>query len=208
MTAESCLGSWAAGLVGVIGVAYVVAMGFGFAASGLDRPIGDPVLAVMEVLTLLSAAALVVALAAVHAVARADRKVFAVVSLAFGIAFAGITSAVHFVELTASRQIGIGQLVWPSPNYAAELLAWDWFLGLALMAAAPVFEGRGFEMKIRRGFWLSGMLALVGAIGPVVGDMRLQRIGIVGYAGVLPVVFFMLAYHFRNLAHGTSAAEA
>jgi hypothetical protein len=192
------MGSWAAGAVSVIGVAYVVALGFGFARSGFDEPIVDPVLAVMEVLTLLSATAMVVAMAAVQAYASAERKVLGTLALAFTVLFAGTTSTVHFVELTASRQLGAGGIVWPSATYAAELLAWDWFLGLALMAAAPVFCGAARERFIRRGLWLSGILTFAGTIGPAVGDMRLQRIGILGYAVVLPVVFFILARLFSE----------
>jgi hypothetical protein len=154
------------------------------------------VLAVMEALTLLSAAAMVAAMASVHAYASDDRKVFGTLALAFTVAFAGVTSTVHFVELTAMRQLGGGGIVWPSTAYAAELLAWDWFLGLNLMAAAPVFSDVARERGVRRGFWLSGAFAWVGTVGPVTGEMRLQRIGIVGYAVVLPVVFFLLARLF------------
>lgn len=106
-------GSWAAGGVSAIGVAYVVALGFGVARSGLDQPIVDPVLAVMEVLTLLSAPLMVVAMAAVHSHASADRKFFGVVALCFTVLFAGATSAVHFMELTASRQMGTAGIAWP-----------------------------------------------------------------------------------------------
>lgn len=194
-------GSWAAGGVSAIGAGYIVALAFGFARSGLDRPIVDPVLAVMEVLTLLSAPPMVVAMAAVHSYASADRKFFGVLALAFTVLFAGTTSAVHFVELTASRQSGSAGIAWPSTAYAVELLAWDWFLGLALVMAGLVFPGPGRERRLRRGLWLSGALALLGMAGPFAGDMRLQRIGILGYAGVLPVVFFMLARLLWQRSH-------
>lgn len=186
-------GSWAAGGVSAIGVAYIVALAFGFARFGLDRPITDPVLAAMEVLTLLSAPPMVVAMAAVHSHASADRKFFGVLALSFTVLFAGTTSVVHFVELTAARQSGTAEIAWPSTAYAVELLAWDWFLGLALWMAGFVFPGSGRERGLRHGLWLSGALALLGTVGPMVGDMRLQRIGILGYAGVLPVAFFLLA---------------
>jgi hypothetical protein len=186
-------GSWAAGGVSLIGVAYIVALAFGFARFGLDQPIADPVLAVMEVLTLLSAPLMVVTMAAVHSYASADRKFFGVLALSFTILFAGTTSVVHFVELTAGRQLGTAEIAWPSTVYAVELLAWDWFLGLALWMAGFVFPGSGRERLLRRGLWLSGLLALLGTVGPMVGDMRLQRIGILGYAGLLPVVFLLLA---------------
>ena len=96
------------------------------------------------------------------------------------------------------RQVGAAGIVWPSRTYAAELLAWDVFLGLALVFAAPVFEGGDGERAVRRALWLCGGLCLVGTVGPLVGDMRLQLPGILGYAGVLPVLSFLLARRFAR----------
>jgi hypothetical protein len=196
MKSAFTLGTWAAGAVAAIGVAYIGTLVAGFVQVGFEEPIVDPVLAVMEVLTLLVAPPMVVAMAVVHQQASPDRKIFGSIALAFTVAFAGITSVVHFVELTASRQLGGGGLAWPSAGYAAELLAWDGFLGLGLVFAALVFPAAGAERSVRRALLLSGVLALAGTAGPLVGDMRLQRIGIAGYAGVLPVAFFLLARLF------------
>jgi hypothetical protein len=201
------LGSWSAVAVFLIGVAYLVTLAIGFAVHGLAEPIGDPILAVMEVLTLVSAPPMVVIMAAIHDLASVNRKVYGVIALAFTILFAGTTSAVHFVELTAGRQLGSGGIVWPSPVYAAELLAWNLFLGLALLFAAPVFDGGGPERGVRDGLLISGVLCVAGIVGPVVGNMRLQLVGVLGYAGVLPVVCFMLARLFRSdPGHGPNPA--
>ena len=102
------------------------------------------------------------------------------------------------MELTAARQLGEGGIVWPSRAYAAELLAWDVFLGLALLFAAPVFEGGGPERAVRRGLLACGALCLAGAVGPAVGNMRLQLVGVLGYAVVLPVVSVLLARVFAR----------
>jgi hypothetical protein len=194
------LGSWSAAAVFLIGVAYLVPLAMGFAVHGLVEPIVDPILAIMEVLTLMSAPPMVVVMAAIHDYASVDRKIYGVIALAFTILFAGLTSAVHFVELTAGRQLGSGGIVWPSPMYAVEVLAWNMFLGLALLFAAPVFDGGGLERAVRRGLFVSGALCVAGIVGPVVGNMRLQLVGVLGYAGVLPVVCFMLARLFRRLS--------
>ncbi len=42
----------------------------------------------------------------------------------------------------------------------------------------------------------SGVLALAGLSGVVVGDMQVRNIGIVGYVGVFPVVAALLAVLF------------
>jgi hypothetical protein len=193
------LGFWSATIVVGIGVGYLCALAAGFARYGLSEPIADPVLAVMEVLTLLSAPPLVTLMAAIHDRAAPGLKVYGVAALAFATLCAGITSAVHFAELTAARQLGGGGIVWPSRTYAVELLAWDVFLGLALMFAAATFAGRGPERRVRRGLLACGALCLAGAAGPAVGHMRLQLVGVLGYGGVLPVVALLLA---RLFAHG------
>jgi hypothetical protein len=192
------LGSWSALTVFLIGVAYFVTLAIGVAIHGLDEPIVDPILAIMEVLTLMSALPMVVVMAAVYGYASDNRKIYGLIALAFTILFAGTTSAVHFVELTALRQLGSGGIVWPSQLYAVELLAWNLFLGLALLFAAPVFDGSGPERGVRRGLLIGGVLCVLGIVGPAVGSMRLQLVGLVGYAGVLPVVCFLLARLFRS----------
>jgi len=207
-TSGNRLGSWSAFAVFLIGVAYLVTLTIGFTVYGLNEPIVDPVLAVMEVLTLMSAPFIVVMMAAIHDYASIDRKVYGLVALAFAILFVGMTSAVHFVELTALRQRGSGGIVWPSPEYAVELLAWNLFLGLALLFAAPVFDSVGAERGVRRGLLISGVLCVAGIIGPAIGNMRLQLVGVLGYAVVLPVVSFMLARLFRSDHEYPSRAAA
>ena len=207
-TSGNRLGSWSAFAVFLIGVAYLVTLTIGFTVYGLNEPIVDPVLAVMEVLTLMSAPFIVVMMAAIHDYASIDRKVYGLVALAFAILFVGMTSAVHFVELTALRQRGSGGIVWPSPEYAVELLAWNLFLGLALLFAALVFDSDGVERSVRRGLLISGVLCVAGIIGPAIGNMRLQLVGVLGYAVVLPVVSFMLARLFRSDHEYPSRAAA
>ena len=192
------LGRWSAIAVCLIGVGYLVTLAIAFAVYGLAEPIVDPILAIMEVLTFLSAPLMVVIMAAIHGYASVDRKIYAVIALAFTIVFAGTTSAVHFVELTALRQLGSAGIAWPSPLYAVELLAWNLFLGLGLLFAAPVFNGRIRERGVRRGLFICGVLCVSGIVGPAVGNMRLQLVGVFGYAAVLPVVCFMLARLFGS----------
>ena len=192
------LGSWSALAVSLLGVAYLVTLTIAVAVHGISNPIVDPTLAVMEVLTLISAPLMVIVISAIHAYASADRKIYGVIALAFITVFAAMTSAVHFVELTAVRQRGSSGMVWPSTGYAVELLAWNLFLGLALIFAAPVFDGSGPEHGVRRGLLTSGALCVAGIVGPAVGNMRLQLVGVFGYAVVLPVVSFMLARLFRS----------
>jgi hypothetical protein len=198
--AANRLGFWSSAVLVGIGVGYVLVLAAGFVRHGLDEPIADPILAIMEVLTLLSAPAVVMLMLAVHERAAPERRVFGLGAVAFSMLFAGTTSVVHFMELTAGRQLGEAGIVWPSRTYAAELLAWDVFLGLALVFAAGVFCDEGPERSTRRALLICGVLCLVGTVGPVVGVMRLQLVGVVGYAGVLPFVAFLMMRLFERTA--------
>ncbi|HKL50728.1 MAG TPA: hypothetical protein VJ908_06135 [Wenzhouxiangellaceae bacterium] len=202
MTTASRIGFRAAAGTVAVGVLYAIAVGLGIAQAGFDRPILDPVLWIMEVLTLMSAVLILILLAAIHALASPERNVFSAIALCCGAAFAALTGAVHFVALTAGRQTGFTVLEWPSTLYAVELLAWDIFLGLALLFAAPVFTGTARRTRIRWMLSITGGLCMAGAIGPIVGDMAVQRIGIVGYGVLLPVTCVLLALLFRKDSHG------
>jgi uncharacterized membrane protein len=186
------VGIWSAAAVAGISVTYVVVLAAGMLRHGFHEPITDPILAVMEGLTLASALPIVTLIVALLDRARAAQRLAGTVAVVFAALFAGTTSAVHFVGLTAGRQAGGGLLVWPSTAYALELLAWDVFLGVALVAAAATVEGRGRAQAARRGLLVCGGLCLVGTVGPVVGNMRLQLVGVVGYAVVLPIVAVLL----------------
>jgi hypothetical protein len=195
---NNAVGRWSCIVVFLIGVAYAVALIIGFATRGLSAPIVDPLLAVMETLTLLAALALLAMMAAIHERAADENKTVSLIALGFMVIATGLTSAVHFVELTAVRQHGPATLVWPSAAYALEVLAWDLFLGLSLGFAALTFEDNGRERLVRRGLLLCGALCLLGLAGPVMGNMRLQLVGLLGYGAVLPVVCLLLWNVFRD----------
>lgn len=149
---------------------------------------------------------LIVALmVAVHSWAPAEAKVFSLMAVIFVSLLAGLTSSVHFVILTMSRQPAFAgfswmplflSFTWPSVPYALDILAWDVFFALAVLFAAPVFSGNRLATSIRRLMIASGVLSLAGLSGVIVGDMQLRNIGILGYAGVFPVAALLLAILF------------
>lgn len=182
----------------LVGIAYIVVVVIGISQAGLHNPIVDPILAIMELLTLLSAPLIVAVMAAIYETAEPDRRILGLLAIIFAGIMAGLTGAVHFVALTSGRQTDFTVLQWPSTLYAVELLAWDVFLGLSLLCAAFVFRGSGIRGFCRWSLFIAGALSLVGVIGPATGDMALQRIGIVGYGVVLPVAMGVLAWLFRR----------
>lgn len=199
------VGYWSSMALALVGIVYGVVVVLGFRAVGFGNPIEDPVLAVMEALTLLAAPLVVVLMASICVTSSKERKIFGVIALSFGAIMAGLTSGVHFVALTAGRQTDFTVLAWPSTLYAVELLAWDVFLGLSLLSAAFVFTGPGIRATARWSLLMAGSLSLLGAIGPILGDMALQRIGILGYGVALPIASLVLARlygHQEKTGHG------
>lgn len=190
-------GSRSATTASIFGVAYIGVLAVGMWTHGSTEPIGDPLLAIMEVLTIASAFPILFVMAALSAIAPNERRMSGVLTLSFAIMFAGTTCTVHFLELTVGRQLGVLGMVWPSHAYAAELLAWDVWLGLALLTAARVLENERDAVAAQRTTKLAGLLCLVGTVGPLVGRMRWQLIGVAGYALVLPVATLLLARWFR-----------
>lgn len=210
-SAERRLGFWSALSVALLGVAYFVTGLVWLVSGGWRSPEpfqpAEPFLAVLEFLLLLSAPVLVVLSAAVHAYAPPDRKTSALAALAFMTAFAALTGGVHFVQLAVARhlpaaaasELSVLRLYpWPSMALALDLLAWDLFLGLALLLTAPVFTGGKLPAAVRVSTMLSGALCVVGFLGPLLGDMRLQFLAISGYAVGLPVACALLAILFSR----------
>ena len=110
---NSVLGRWSSFAVFLVGVIYIVALVIGFTTYGLPAPIVDPLLAIMEILTLIAALIMLVMMAAIYGRAPDNRKMVGAIAFAFMILMTGMTRIVHFVELTAMRQFGTVSLVWP-----------------------------------------------------------------------------------------------
>src|SRR5919199_2183954 len=151
-------------------------------ARGLEP--SEPFLAILETLILLFTPALVALFAAIHAYAPADRKTSSLAAFGFAVILAGLTGLVHFVQLTSIRRTAsktvaeVFALYDPTgrlaPALAADLVAWDFFLGFGLLFAAPIFKGGRLQAAIRAGLILAGVLCLAGVAGPASGILWLQ----------------------------------
>lgn len=200
------IGRSAAWGVFLLGIAYLVTLVLGLLSlKSPQDPIGDPFFSILELLIVLMAPLMLVSMVAVHAYAAPDVKAYSLTALAFTIVLAGITSSVHFVILTVSRQIAAAgspylslffSFKWPSVAYTLDILAWDWFFALSMFFAAPVFKAGGLETAVRILMIVSGVLSLAGLIGVPLADMQIRTIGVLGYAVVSPIVFLLLGIVF------------
>lgn len=173
--------------------------------------IGDPWFTMMEILIIPMMPAMVMLMAAIQASAPSTARRRGRWALGFMIATAVLTAAVHLTLLVLRRVLPIDErwhallsFEWPSLAYALDMLAWDVLFALSVLLAATLFGRSPLRRAIRTTLTISGVLALAGLAGPLLGDMRLRNIGVVGYAVVFPVAAALLALHFRR----ASAVEA
>jgi hypothetical protein len=205
------LGIVSASAVAGVGVLYVGVIALWLVVEATPRaPIGDPYLAVMEGLTILSALGILGLILALWRFVEAARRLFALATLLFGSFGAVLTLAVHFVQLTAVRQLWqAGQLsdyrlIWPSMLFAVEYLAWDVLVGLTMACAGLALPATAKAVSARRALLGGGALCLVGVIGPLSGWMLVQNVAVFGYAIVLPVAAALLARLFYTTPSGAS----
>lgn len=167
----------------------------------------DPYRAILEALILLAGVAMIALMIVVHQYAEENLKIFGLLALIFMVLAAGTTMAVHFVELTVARNFDLVSQPalrriffpkWPSAFMALDFLAWDGFLGLSLLFAAPVFSGDGLHRAVRWMLLVTAVLCLGGLIGPITGDLAYQTIGVAGYAFAFPTSCVALGILFQR----------
>jgi len=197
----------------VVGILYVAVITLWLIIEATPRePIGDPYLAVMEVLTMVSALALLGLVIAIWCFADAARRLPALTALAIGSLAVGLTMAVHFVQLTAIRQLWRAgrlvdyRLVWPSALFAVEYFVWDILVGITLLSAGFAITVGPASGPARRALLIGGVLCLAGMVGPLSGRLFLQNIAVLGYAVVFPIAGALTARMFRATLPSSAAA--
>ncbi len=152
----------------------------------------------------------IVLLNSIHEYARDEHKVLVRISLCFGVAFAVLTGAHYFVQLSAIRLNllhdnleGLEQVVQANPYSAMSainMLGWTIFLGLSSLFAAPVFSGSGLEKVIRIAFVLNGIFCLLGGIGYVFEIVALVFLTInLGMGGMVMLITIALCMLFKRI---------
>lgn len=178
----------------LLGAAYAAVMAAGLLSlPNPDEPIGQPYLAVMEMLILLIAPLMATTMTCLHYCTPGSGKVFSSAATACMWVMAGITSCVHVLVLTFGRQNNLFAFHWPSLVYVLDVLAWDWFYALAMFFAGITLKHGKLEKTARWLVLASGALSLAGLAGVPGGNMQLRNIGIAGYAILGPPSFLLLS---------------
>ena len=126
---------------------------------------------------LLFGPALVVLLASLAELAPPGRAPLARLAVHFGVAFAVLSGACYFVQISAVRVAlaqgslaGLEQVVQANPYSAwaaANMLGFTLFLGLASLCIAPAIPGRGAARVARVAWAVNGVCCLLGGVGYV-----------------------------------------
>jgi hypothetical protein len=201
------LGFWTGVLGILLGVAYMAAIAAIF-ISGTGFPPVEPYQTIVSVVSIFSAPTMVFFWCLIYVAVPADKKLYALASLAFIIIFATLTSINRYVSLTVVRQsVQLGKTAglewflpygWPSIMAAIEVLAWGFFLGLSCLFLAPVFGPKKLERSI---FWTllaTGVLGILATLGQVVNSVPLNLLGILAWGPGLTLVFVLIAFWFKK----------
>lgn len=186
-----------------LGLAYAVVLGLGlYSLKHPTDPIGNPYVSIMEVIILLMTPFMDLLAASMYLNNVRTHKLTNFMSVVFMIIATSITSGVHIVVLSINNHAWTGELSWlrpflawewPSVVYALDILAWDFFFALAILCLVPNYYRRNHAISVLLS--LSGILSLVGLIGPVISDMQFRLIGVFGYAGLFPAACILIGIH-------------
>ena len=210
------LGIVAAWMTFIVVEVYAVVSGLAFASQ--RRPVeSGPFLSIMALLVVVMGPLLVLSMVSVHAYASPMRKTYALAALAFMIACVAVTSCINFLLLFVSSQPDLFSASWralflptkwPAPAFILDNFVWDWFFGISMLLAAPVFGGDTLRNALRALMILSGVLCLAGLVWLAVSPAQAIIIGILGWGAAGPIVFLLLAKVFGRVQTETGKALA
>jgi hypothetical protein len=201
------LGIVAAWTTFIVNEIYAVASGIAYASQGAAVESG-PFLSIMALLVVVMGPFLVLSMVAVHAYAAPDKKPFSLAALVFMIACVTITSCINFLLLMVSSQPNLFSeswralflpCKWPAPAFVLDNFVWDWFFGISMLMAAPIFGGNRLKSALRLVMILSGVLCLAGLVWLAISPAQAIIIGILGWGAAGPFVFLLLAHVFGRV---------
>ncbi len=201
------LGIAAAWMTFAVSEIYAIVSGVAYASQGAAVESG-PFLSFMALLVVVMGPFLVLSMVAVHAYASPNHKLYSLTALAFMIACVAVTSCINFLLLMVSSQPNLFSeswralflpCKWPAPAFVLDNFVWDWFFGISMLLAAPIFGGTTFQAALRLLMILSGALCLAGLVWLAVSPAQAIIVGILGWGAAGPIVFLLLAKLFGRV---------
>ena len=203
------LGFWSAVVGTGAGVLYFFIIVFASVTGQMIFPLPNWLQLFGGIISLLFCPVMVVVMACLHTITSREKSALSQIGLAFTLLFAMAVSINRFVQLGVVRQsIALHEtegITWflaygdHSIMFALEILGWGWFLGLAMLFAAPIYNVPGYQRWLCRLMLLYGLLALLSAIGHLLAS-PLVVVGFIAWGFVLFLVTGLMAVHFRKMA--------
>src|SRR5512133_731745 len=209
------LGIIAAWMTFAVSEVYAVVSGVAYASQGAAVESG-PFLSIMALLVVVMGPFLVLSMVAVYAYASPNNKPYSLAALAFMIACVAITSCINFLLLMVSSQPNLFSeswralflpCKWPVPAFVLDNFVWDWFFGISMLLAAPIFGGNRFKSALRLLMILSGALCLAGLVWLAVSPAQGIVVGSLGWGAAGPIVSLLLAKMFGQVQTEASLAS-
>ena len=223
------MGFWSAVLATVFSIGYglaVIAMIIASASTstaaaapgwhGVEAYLASfqPIVMLPLIPSLLLAPTFVVLMVCVHAYAPNAKKLWSQVGLAFAIVYATMACVNYIVQLTVVRLSilnketdGLAMFVSGNPHSIFWALASAYvFMNLAMLFAAPVFEGGKLERGIRWLFLANGASAIVTIFGVVVDSPMIYLLGsLVPWCVIFSAATILLAVLFKRSGQSGAA---
>ena len=210
------LGIAAAWMTFIVNEVYAVVSGLAYVSQGAAVESG-PFLSIMALLVVVMGPFLVLSMVAVHAYASPNNKPYSLAALAFMIACVTVTSCINFLLLVVSSQPDLFSeswralflpCKWPAPAFVLDNFVWDWFFGISMLLASPIFGGNTLKVALRLVMILSGTLCLVGLVWFAVSPSQAIIVGILGWGAAGSIVFLLLAKMFGGVKSETRETAA
>ncbi len=194
------LGQWTAAAVTTLGIIYFLCIVFAALTGAMSLPPPPWLQLAGGLISLASCPLLVALLAAVHVAMPTEKRAFSLTALGLTIVFAAFVSINRFTQFGATRLAPVGDpgLAWFLPYgersamLGLEIAGWGWFLGLAMLTAAPLFGG-----WLRLLCVLYGVLGILAAVGYLLAS-PLAAVGFVAWGFILFLITGLLAVRFRR----------
>jgi hypothetical protein len=213
----SRLGFWSALLTTLGGILYFLVLVAAMASGAFTFPPPEWVQMFGGVSSLVLPPLLILLMACIHSITPSEKKVLSQSSLVFTVLFAAVVSINRFTQLGVVRQSlaagNVNGIEWflaygdHSIMFGLELLGWGWFLGLAMLCAAPLFSTGKLE------HWLRGLMLLYSALGltSAVAFLLASPLSVIGFAAwglVLFIITGLLIVYFQQAQRSFYASSS
>ena len=207
------LGYWSALIATIAGIGYFLLLAGMNLSGGFTFPPADGIQLIAGIYSLAICPVFIVLIACLHVTTPPEKQIFSLSSLAFTILFVTSVSINRFTQLGVVRlssQAGLNSgIEWflaygdNSVMLGLEMMGWGWFLGLAMLAAAPLFSSP----------WLRWLMVAYGVMGLICAAAFLVAsplvlIGFFAWGVVLVIITALLAAYFRRAGRKKCPAQA